>query len=111
MSNLSEEAREARRQYMRQWRKNHPEKVREYERRRWEKLAGMDHDLMELHKKEEELVWRLALMDESTPEDVLQATMREHASVLGEIKKLVNDKVKVERKLAVEEELRGGELG
>ena len=32
---MTEEAKEARRAYQREWRKRNPERVREYERRRW----------------------------------------------------------------------------
>lgn len=35
----SEKAREAQRKYQREWRKTHPEKVREKNRRYWEKKA------------------------------------------------------------------------
>lgn len=41
---LSQEAKEARREYMRKWRKKNPEKVKEYDRRRWEKLARAEKD-------------------------------------------------------------------
>lgn len=41
---LSDEAKEARREYMRRWRKEHPDKVKEYDRRRWEKLARAKND-------------------------------------------------------------------
>lgn len=39
---LSEEARKKRNEYIRNWRKAHPEKCREYERRKWEKQAAKD---------------------------------------------------------------------
>lgn len=39
MANISEEARAARREYQRQWREKNKDRVREYERRRWERLA------------------------------------------------------------------------
>ena len=39
MKELSNEAREARNKYMREWRKKNPDKQKEYERRHWEKLA------------------------------------------------------------------------
>lgn len=41
---LSPEAREARKEYMKRWRKEHPDKVKEYDRRRWEKLAQAESD-------------------------------------------------------------------
>ena len=37
MKTLSDEAREARNKYYREWRKNHPERVREYAKKYWEK--------------------------------------------------------------------------
>ena len=37
---LSEEARAARNAYHREWRKKHPEKMREYYLKRWEKKAA-----------------------------------------------------------------------
>lgn len=36
---LSKEAKEARKAYRKKWREEHPEKVREYEARYWEKRA------------------------------------------------------------------------
>lgn len=36
---LSEDAKEAKREYYRQWRKNNPDKKREQNRRYWEKKA------------------------------------------------------------------------
>lgn len=40
MSNkLSEEAKEARRAYLRKWRRENPEKVKEQRRRHWERKA------------------------------------------------------------------------
>lgn len=36
---LSEEAKKARAIYIREWRKKNPDKVQEYEARRWEKKA------------------------------------------------------------------------
>lgn len=36
---MSDAAREARNAYARQWRKDHPEKAKEYARRHWEKKA------------------------------------------------------------------------
>lgn len=41
---LSQEAKDARREYMKRWRKNNPDKVKEYDRRRWEKLAQAKSD-------------------------------------------------------------------
>lgn len=38
-SNLSSEALELRRQYLREWRKRHPEKVKGYNRSYWERQA------------------------------------------------------------------------
>ena len=35
-------AREARRDYLMQWRKNNPDKVREYNRRYWERRAAVN---------------------------------------------------------------------
>lgn len=37
---LSEAANEARKEYRRKWQREHPEKVREYTRRYWEKKAA-----------------------------------------------------------------------
>ncbi len=37
---LSQEAREARRAYQREWRKKNRDKVREYEKRYWERKAA-----------------------------------------------------------------------
>lgn len=36
---MSEEARKARSEYFRQWRKKNPEKARQYQQRHWEKKA------------------------------------------------------------------------
>lgn len=45
MEKLSPEARKARNAYARKWRQNHPEKVREYARKQWErKAAEIKHD-------------------------------------------------------------------
>ena len=38
---LTPEAQELRRAYFREYRRQHPEKYREYERRRWEKKAAL----------------------------------------------------------------------
>ena len=38
---MTEEAKAARRAYWREWRKKHPDKVREYQRRHWEKVASI----------------------------------------------------------------------
>ena len=37
---MTEEAKAARSAYMRKWAKEHPEKIREYARRHWEKKAA-----------------------------------------------------------------------
>lgn len=37
---MNEAAREARRLYKKEWRKNNPDKVREYNKRYWEKKAA-----------------------------------------------------------------------
>lgn len=39
MENLTEAVREAKRQYMREWRKKNPERVKENNRRYWERKA------------------------------------------------------------------------
>lgn len=39
MTNLDAAAIQARREYQRQWRRNNPDKVREHNRRYWEKKA------------------------------------------------------------------------
>lgn len=39
---LTEEAREARREYMKRWRANNQDKTREYNRRFWAKRAGRE---------------------------------------------------------------------
>ena len=39
MSEVSSEAVEARREYMREWKRNNPDKVRESNRKYWEKYA------------------------------------------------------------------------
>ena len=41
MSELSPKAKEARRAYLRKWAKDHPEKIREYHVRHWNKVASM----------------------------------------------------------------------
>lgn len=45
---MTQEAKAARAAYMREWRKKNPEKVREYEARKWERRA-------EKEKKEKEV--------------------------------------------------------
>ena len=45
---LSQEAKEARRAYLRKWRRENPEKVKEQKRRYWERKA------QEIHEEEEE---------------------------------------------------------
>lgn len=40
MSYISEKAREARNAYQRKWNREHPDKVREHQRRYWEKKAA-----------------------------------------------------------------------
>lgn len=40
MENLSEKAKELRNEYARQWKRNHPEKVKQYFINYWEKKAG-----------------------------------------------------------------------
>ncbi len=37
---LSQEALEARRSYLREWRRKNPDKVRQYEKNRWERAAA-----------------------------------------------------------------------
>lgn len=44
---LSEEARKKRNEYMRNWRKAHPERVAEYNRRKWERYAEKSQDAAE----------------------------------------------------------------
>lgn len=39
MATMTKEARAARNAYVRKWRHEHPEKVQEYEARRWQKVA------------------------------------------------------------------------
>lgn len=39
MASMTDEARAARAEYMRRWREKNPDKVREYDRRRWERAA------------------------------------------------------------------------
>lgn len=52
MSNkLSEEAKEARRAYLRKWRRENPEKVREQRRRYWERKAK---EMQEQEKENEQ---------------------------------------------------------
>lgn len=41
MKELSPEALELRREYFREYRRQHPDKMREYERRRWERKAAL----------------------------------------------------------------------
>ena len=40
MANLTEEAKAARRQYQREWRKKNPDKLKAAQARHWEKVAG-----------------------------------------------------------------------
>ena len=40
MTNISDTAKSIQREYLRSWREQHPEKVREYNRRYWEKKAA-----------------------------------------------------------------------
>lgn len=44
---LSPEAKKARRDYIREWRKKNPDKVRAYNAKRWEKLAAKTTDTAE----------------------------------------------------------------
>jgi len=51
---LSEKAKEMRNKYAREYRQKHPEKIREYNRRHWEKKAAgytVEDQARELHNK------------------------------------------------------------
>ena len=47
---MTEEARAARNAYLRKWAKDHPDKIREYARRHWQKVADA---MTEKDRKEE----------------------------------------------------------
>ena len=40
MSQLSDQAKQLKNEYMRNWRKNNPDKIRKYQRDYWERQAG-----------------------------------------------------------------------
>ncbi len=44
MAELTDEAKAARAAYMREWRRKNPEKVREYDARRWQNLADREKE-------------------------------------------------------------------
>ena len=44
---MTEEARQARNAYLRKWAKDHPEKIREYAARHWEKKAAQMKEYLE----------------------------------------------------------------
>ena len=49
---LSEKARQLRNEYQRQWKAKNPDKIREYNRRFWErKAAEPENEVMELHRQ------------------------------------------------------------
>jgi len=52
MEHLSEKAKQMRNAYARQWKSKNPEKIREYNRRYWEKKAAEpENEVMELHRQ------------------------------------------------------------
>lgn len=54
MAELSEAAKERRRAYKREWAKRNPERVREYARKHWEKVARIHKEAEELKRHENE---------------------------------------------------------